>query len=102
MKKNNKIASYLGLAFRARKLKTGSDVALSEIRKKSAKLVLLSSLASSNTKKMFQNKTLFYKIDFYIIDDEIIKSALPIKKIKVITIIDEGFASSIVKILKGS
>lgn len=95
-----KVSDYLGLAYRARKLKTGSDVSLTEIQKQTADLVLISSTASEGTKKKFTDKATYYKVPHYIIDESIINNAIPKKNIKVLVIIDKGFSESIVNILK--
>lgn len=48
---NEQWISFLGLANRARKLISGEELVVREVRKQKAKLVLLASDASENTKK---------------------------------------------------
>lgn len=49
-----KILQLLGLATRARKVVTGEELVIKEIQKGNAKLVILSSDASQNSRKKFK------------------------------------------------
>lgn len=46
-----KILQFLGLATRARKLVTGEELVISEVRRGNAKLVIVAEDASENTRK---------------------------------------------------
>ncbi|BGE82580.1 YlxQ family RNA-binding protein [Staphylococcus croceilyticus] len=61
-----KIFNFLGLAMRARKVKAGESVLLTEIKKQNVKLVILASDASENSIKNIQNKCETYHVPFRI------------------------------------
>lgn len=48
------ILNFLGLAMRARKVKSGESVLLTEIKKNNIKLVIMASDASENTVKEYK------------------------------------------------
>ena len=54
--------SLLGLANRARKIISGEEFVVKEIRSGKAKLVLLSADASANTTKKITDKCTFYQV----------------------------------------
>lgn len=54
----------LGLANRARKVVSGEDLVIKEIRNARAKLVLLTEDASSNTAKKVTDKCNYYKVPY--------------------------------------
>ena len=54
--KNNQWMSLLGLANRARKITSGEELTVKEIRSGNAKLILLSEDASQNTAKKIMDK----------------------------------------------
>lgn len=58
---NGQWKSLLGLAYRARKVISGEELVLKEVRNKRAKLVLLADDASSNTKKKLRINVRFIK-----------------------------------------
>lgn len=60
---NNKAMGLLGLAARARKVISGEGV-LTSIQNGSAKLVLIASDASENTKKKYVDKCTYYNVEF--------------------------------------
>lgn len=86
----------LGLARRARKLITGTELTVKGVRTNRVKLVLLALDASDNTKKQIYDKCRTYNVDVIDIfsSDEISKS-IGKKNIKVIGIIDEGFSKTL-------
>ncbi|MGG1551182.1 L7Ae/L30e/S12e/Gadd45 family ribosomal protein [Paenibacillus ferrarius] len=59
---NPKLLNQLGLAMRAGKLVTGDEGVLKAIRSGEAKLVVMSTDASANTRKKFQDKCQFYGV----------------------------------------
>ena len=63
---SNKVYSMLGLCMRAGKLKSGEFQVLEAIKKKTAKLVIVSEDASDNTRKKFSDKCSYYKVPIYI------------------------------------
>ena len=54
--KKDQILNLLGLATRARKIKTGEEIVISEIRRGNVKLVILSEDAAANVTKNIKNK----------------------------------------------
>ncbi|MFI3237199.1 MAG: ribosomal L7Ae/L30e/S12e/Gadd45 family protein [Lachnospiraceae bacterium] len=62
--KQNKILSLLGLATRSRNLVSGEFATENAVKDKSAKVVLIATDASENTKKLFRNKCTFYEVPF--------------------------------------
>lgn len=58
-----KVYSLLGLATRAGKIVSGDDSTLIELKKGKVSLVLVSSDASNNTKKLFNDKCSYRNID---------------------------------------
>lgn len=64
MKSNeDKIYSLLGLATRAGKVVSGDDSTLLDMKKGRVNLVIVASDASDNTKKLFNDKCSYRKID---------------------------------------
>ncbi|SJZ97502.1 L7Ae/L30e/S12e/Gadd45 family ribosomal protein [Anaerorhabdus furcosa] len=97
---DSKIAGYLGLANRARKVVIG-DSAIKAIQKKDAKLVLLADDCSLNTQKKVLDKCNFYQV-------EVVRSmrsidlayAIGRAEISFVAICDDGFAKAILNCLK--
>ncbi|KAA1036972.1 YlxQ family RNA-binding protein [Macrococcus equipercicus] len=58
----DKIFNLIGLAMRARKLTTGEELVINEVRKNKVRLVIVSSDASANTKKNITNKCHSYRV----------------------------------------
>ena len=92
--------SLLGLVNRAGQLTSGEELVLKEIRKGTAKLVILSADASFNTSKKITDKCLFYQIplknvaDRYMLGQAIGKDARV-----VVAVLDNGFAKKLVELL---
>jgi ribosomal protein L7Ae-like RNA K-turn-binding protein len=97
---NNRWASLLGLANRARKVISGEELTVKEIRSGKAKLVLLAEDASENTMKKIKDKCSSYGVplrkvpDRYTLGHAIGKDARV-----VVAIIDEGFANKLLTML---
>ncbi|WP_027408726.1 YlxQ family RNA-binding protein [Anoxybacteroides tepidamans] len=93
---NKQWASLLGLANRARKIVSGEELVIKEIRSGRAKLVILSEDASINTRKKIQDKCTSYEVplrqaaDRYMLGQAIGKDARV-----VVAVIDEGFANKL-------
>lgn len=84
----------LGLMLRAGKLRVGMDMTIKSIQSGDAKLVLLASDASENTKKKVHDKCGYYNIEFTEAFDTVtISKAIGRRNIKALAIIDEGFAA---------
>ncbi|WP_018658691.1 L7Ae/L30e/S12e/Gadd45 family ribosomal protein [Allofustis seminis] len=98
MKNKQKALNLLGLAMRARALTTGSAVVLEAIRSGKAKLVIIASDASQNTRKQFLNKCEYYKIPYYIHFTQCDISRAIGKERMVCAFTDDGFARSFKKL----
>ncbi|MEH6940464.1 YlxQ family RNA-binding protein [Bacillus sp. JJ722] len=89
-------ASFLGLAYRARKVATGEELVIREVRNGKAKLVLLSSDASSNTEKKITDKCSYYNVPLVRVENrEQLGNAIGKDARVVIAILDEGFAKKL-------
>ncbi|MBY6266979.1 YlxQ family RNA-binding protein [Parageobacillus thermoglucosidasius] len=97
---NERWASLLGLANRARKVISGEELTVKEIRSGRTKLVLLAEDASENTTKKISDKCSSYGIplrkvtDRYTLGHAIGKDARV-----VVAVIDEGFANKLLTML---
>lgn len=98
---NDQWMSLVGLANRARKIVSGEEQVLREIRGNRAKLVLLSADASENTMKKVTDKCKFYKVPYKIIGSRFILGHSIGKEARVtIAICDDGFAKKIAQVLE--
>lgn len=90
----------LGLANRARKLVSGEELVLNEIKKRRAKLVVLSNDAFPSTKKKFQDKCQHYKVQLIQAGDRVtLGHAIGKDQRVVIAVTDEGFAKKLLTLL---
>ncbi|MDP4083074.1 MAG: YlxQ family RNA-binding protein [Bacillota bacterium] len=96
----NQWMSLLGLANRARKLVTGEELSVKEIRRGKAKLILLSRDASSNTAKKITDKCNSYAIPLRIVEDRyLLGQAIGKEARVVVAVMDAGFAKKLVTLL---
>ncbi|MBD7936684.1 MULTISPECIES: YlxQ family RNA-binding protein [Cytobacillus] len=92
--------SLLGLANRARKITSGEELSISEIRKGKAKLVLLSADASANTTKKVTDKCKSYAVPYKIVPDrELLGQAIGKEARVVVAVLDAGFAKKLLTLL---
>lgn len=99
MNNKTKALNLLGLAMRARKLESGTQTVLANIRNQNAKLVIIADDASPNTKKQFLDKSDYYKIPSVInFSKDEISQAIG-KERTVCAFTDNGFAQSFKKLL---
>jgi len=95
-----KILQLLGLATRARKVVTGEELVIKEIQKGNAKLVILASDASQNSRKKIQDKCTHYNVEFHSFSDRYeLGHAIGKEKRVVIAITDQGFAKKLSSLL---
>ncbi len=100
MMKSNQWMSLLGLANRARKVISGEELSIKEIRSGKAKLVLLSADASSNTAKKITDKCSSYKVPCKIVDNrENLGTAIGKEARVVVAVLDDGFATKLMTLL---
>jgi ribosomal protein L7Ae-like RNA K-turn-binding protein len=98
--KENQWMSLLGLANRARKIISGEELTLKEIRSGKARLVLLSADASSNTAKKITDKCKSHNVPIKTVENrEILGHAIGKDSRVVVAILDEGFAKKMLTLL---
>lgn len=97
---NDKVLSLLGLARRAGKTAIGFDPAVESVRKEQSQLILMTSDISPKSRKellfALREKNVRTIDTEYTADD--IGNALG-KKAKIVSVMDAGFASSVIKLL---
>lgn len=87
------MANRLGLALVAKKIRIGTLLSLKAIRNGEAKLVLLANDASPKTIKNITDKARFYNVKVNLRFNTLeLSKPIGKKNIKVISILDEGFA----------
>ncbi|MDQ0217037.1 YlxQ family RNA-binding protein [Peribacillus cavernae] len=92
--------SLLGLANRARKLISGEELVIKEIRSGKAKLVLLACDASSNTEKKISDKCKFFKVPVKRVENRsLLGRAIGKEERVVVAVLDEGFARKLQTLL---
>ncbi len=90
------ILQYLGLATRARKITTGEELVVKDIRSNRAKIVLLSTDASPNTSKKIKDKCKSYNVELHEFGDRYDLGHATGKEARVaLAIIDAGFAKKL-------
>ncbi|MBD7907090.1 YlxQ family RNA-binding protein [Sporosarcina gallistercoris] len=95
-----KIYQLLGLAARARKLTTGEELVVSEVRAQSAKLVILSEDASDNTNKKLSDKCNSYNVEKHVFGSrEALGHAIGKESRVVLAVTDSGFAKKLSSLL---
>lgn len=97
---NNAILQLLGLAARARKVISGEELVIKEIRSGKAKLVLLASDASANTSKKIKDKCTYYNVELHVFGDRYDLGHATGKESRVsLAITDTGFANKMSNLL---
>jgi ribosomal protein L7Ae-like RNA K-turn-binding protein len=98
--KSNQWMSLLGLANRARKIISGEELVVKEIRRGNAKLVLLSADASANTAKKVTDKCKFYQIPYKLVENRTMLGQSIGKEARVVVaVLDVGFAGKLKQVL---
>lgn len=92
--------SLLGLANRARKIISGEELVIKEIRNQNAKLVLIAKDASANTYKKITDKASFYHVQVKEVENRFeLGQAIGKEARVVVAVLDNGFAKSLTKLL---
>lgn len=92
--------SLLGLANRARKLISGEELVVKEIRSGKAKLVLLANDASKNTEKKISDKCAYYQVPLKRVENRsLLGQAIGKEARVVVAVLDEGFAKKLQTLL---
>lgn len=90
--------SLLGLANRARKVVSGEDLVVKEIRHLRAKLVLLAEDASANTEKKVTDKCKYYGVPCKKVGDRtVLGRAIGKESRVVVAVTDQGFAQTLLR-----
>ena len=88
--------SLLGLANRARKLISGEELVVKEIRSGKAKLVILAEDASKNTEKKLSDKCAYYQVPLKRVENRFLLGQAIGKEARVVVaVLDEGFAQKL-------
>lgn len=99
--KQNKVLSLLGIAMKGRRLVSGETQTLEAVRKGSAMLVIIAEDASDNTKKLFADKSAFYKVQTAVFGTkESLGHAIGKEQRSAVGVCDAGLADAIIKQLK--
>ncbi|PLR84251.1 hypothetical protein CVD25_21255 [Bacillus canaveralius] len=98
--KSTQWMSLLGLANRARKIISGEELSVKEIRSGKAKLILLAADASANTTKKITDKCKSYHVPFKIVENRYLLGQSIGKEARVVVaLLDEGFAKKLLTLL---
>ena len=101
LKQKDKVLSLIGLAMKAGRCTSGEMMTESETKSGRARLVIIASDASENTKKKFRDMCKFYEVPIYIYGDKDTLGHAMGKEFRAsLAILDEGFADGILKALK--
>ncbi len=97
MKQKDRIYSLLGLASKAGLVSSGEFSVEQSVKRDKAKLVIVASDASDNTKQLFVNKCKFYKIPIRIYGDKLgIAHAIGKELRTSVAVEDTGLAKKII------
>ncbi|BCU52160.1 L7Ae/L30e/S12e/Gadd45 family ribosomal protein [Staphylococcus auricularis] len=97
---DTKIQNFLGLAMRARKVKSGESVILTDIKKQRIKLVIVAEDAAENTQKLMRNKCASYRIPIRIYGTrDALGQALGKAEAVNIGLTDQGFATKLMSMI---
>jgi ribosomal protein L7Ae-like RNA K-turn-binding protein len=92
--------SILGIANRARKIISGEELSVKEIRSGKAKLVLLSADSSANTTKKITDKCKSYHVPLKIVENRfLLGNAIGKEARVVVAVLDDGFAKKLLTML---
>ncbi len=97
---NQAALQLLGLAARARKIVSGEELVIKEIRNGNAKIVLLASDAAANASKKVTDKCKYYNVELHIFGDRYDLGHATGKEARVaLAITDSGFAKKMSSLL---
>ena len=100
MNTNVQLIQLLGLAARARKIISGEELVVREIRNGNAKLVLLATDAAPNSSKKIKDKCTFYNVEYHVYGDRYDLGHATGKEARVaIAVVDNGFAKKMSSLL---
>ncbi len=91
-----------GLIYISKNMIIGQENVVNKIRTKQLQLVVISNVASDNTKKMIRDKCKYYEVELIEIEDNgAIEKSVGKKNLKVLAITSSGFAKKIRNEFKG-
>ncbi|CEA04542.1 50S ribosomal protein L7 [Lysinibacillus sp. BF-4] len=94
------ILNFLGLAARARKIISGEELVVKEVRSSSAMLVIIAEDASANTMKKITDKCKYYNVEYHVFGDRYDLGHATGKEARVaLAITDKGFAKKLSSLL---
>jgi len=100
MADNRKALSFLGLARRAGKIASGEFQTEEAVKKGKARLVIVASDASDNTKKKFRNMCTWHHVQMFCFSDRTtLGSCIGCGDRSSIAILDDGFSEAVEKAL---
>lgn len=100
---NDRILSLLGLAAKGKNLVSGEFSTEKAVKERKAALVIISSEASDNTRKLFTDKCMFYNTPIYFYGTkEALGRAVGKEMRASVAVTDKGLAESIIKRLEES
>lgn len=98
----DRILSMMGLAYKAGRLVSGEFASEKAVKEGKARLVIIASDASDNTKKLFYDKCRSYSVPVRVYaDKESIGSALGLRYRASAAVTDEGFAKTLIQKIDG-
>lgn len=93
---NKKLLSMLSICQKAGKIVSGEVAVEKALQDGSALYVIIANNASENTKKKFENKSFYYKIEYIIYGEkEVLSNSIGKYNRTVFAILDEGFYKKI-------
>lgn len=99
----NKALSMLSISAKAGKVVSGGFLTEKALQEGSACLVIIADDASDNTKKKFINKSVYYKVPYYIFGDSgALGGSIGKEDRVVVTVTDEGIAKKIISEIESS
>lgn len=92
------VLSMLGLCKRAGKVVSGEFSTEKAVKEKKAKLVIVATDASDNTKKLFRNKCTFYNVPFYMYSKKAdLGHSLGQEMRTSVAVLDDNFANAVIQ-----
>lgn len=94
----SKLLKYIGFARAAGALVMGTDLVLTSVRRRQARIVVLAADASARTVKQVKDKSSFYNVPVFPTEytmEELAQAAGKTAPVAVVAVTDAGFAAAI-------
>ncbi len=95
----NALKGMLGLAMRAGFVVLGTDMALTAVRKKTVRVLLIDEGASDNTKKKVLDAASFYNLPYFMVREDLLNEACGKDGRAVAAVKNGSFAQKIISML---